>query len=234
MPTSAPPARSRTESVHATLRADVLACRLRPGERLRINDLASRLDVSPGAVREALSRLTAEGLVVAEAQRGFAVAPVSAEDLRDLTAVRIEIERHCLERALAVGGVDWEADLVAAFHRLSRTPERAQGDEARVSDDWAAAHGAFHLALVSACDSPWLLRLRALLYAQSERYRRLSVPAAPHARNLDAEHRGLMDAALARDRVAVLRLMAEHLSTTATLVLGLTEPLAQAAASGAT
>lgn len=69
----------------------------------------------------------------------------------------------------------------------------------RVSDGWAAAHGAFHLALVSACDSPWLLRLRALLYAQSERYRRLSVPAALRAHNLDAEHRGLTDAALAHD-----------------------------------
>ena len=215
---------SLTRAVYEALRADILACRLAPGERLKVNDLCARLDVSLGAVREALSALAAEGLVVAEAQRGFTVASVSAADLEDLTRTRIEIESLCLRRAIAAGGVGWEAGVVGAFHGLSRTPERTPGDEKRLSDEWTAAHRAFHEALVAACDSPWLLRLRELLYAQSERYRRLSVPAARRDRNVEAEHRALMEAALARDPERATRLMAEHLSLTAALLKDIAEP----------
>lgn len=216
--------RSQTETVFASLRADVLACRLRPGERLRIASLAEALGASPGAVREALSRLAAEGFVVAEAHKGFAVAPVSADDLRDLTSVRIEMEEECLRRAIAKGGVEWESAIVAAFHRLSRTPERVEGDEARISDNWASAHCAFHAALVVACDSPWRLRLRDLLYAQSERYRRLSTPVAPRQRDLEREHREIMEAVLDRDADETVRRMTDHLSTTADLVINLADP----------
>jgi len=133
-------------------------------------------------VREALSRLTSEGLVVAEPQRGFRVAPISAAELRDLTGVRAHIEGLCLDRAIAVGDVGWGAQLVAAFHCLSRTPERESDDRERMSEAWSVAHAAYHKTLVSACDSPWLLRLRETLYAQSERYRRLSVSSADCAR----------------------------------------------------
>src|SRR5499425_1911828 len=140
-----------TQGAYERLRADLLSFRIPPGARLKIQDLCVRLSVSLGAIREALSRLTSEGLVVAEPQRGFRAAPISAEDLSDLTRVRIEIESLCLRRAIELGDVDWEARLVAAFHRLSRTPERAPDDPARSNEDWAAAHGAFHLALVEGC-----------------------------------------------------------------------------------
>ncbi|WP_082767110.1 GntR family transcriptional regulator [Bosea sp. PAMC 26642] len=209
---------SLTRAVYETLRADVLACRLEPGERLKVNDLCARLGVSLGAVREALSALTAEGLVVAEAQRGFKVASVSAADLGDLTQTRIEIESLCLKRAIACGGIEWETQVVAAFHRLSRTPERVAGDEKRLSDDWTAAHREYHEALVASCDSPWLLRLRELLYAQSERYRRLSVPAARRGRDIQAEHKALMEATLARDCQRATMMMAEHLNFTPALL----------------
>lgn len=223
MLTGLQPARSLTEAAYMTLRADILACRLRPGQRLKINELCAGLGVSLSAVREALSRLSAEGLVISEAQKRFQVAPVSAADLEDLTRTRVEIETLCLRRAMAVRGIDWETGLVAAYHRLSRTPERAAGDERRVSEDWATAHADYHLALVAACDSPWLLRLRAMLYVQSERYRRLSVPLAERRRDLDGEHRRIMEAALAGDEALACRLLAEHFLTTMTLVRGLAE-----------
>ena len=219
MPRSAPDSSSLTQDVYERLRADLLACRLQPGARLKIGDLCQTLSVSLSAVREALSRLTSEGLVVAEPQRGFRAAPISADELRDLTEVRIQIEGMCLERAIAAGDVSWESQLVAAFHRLSRTPEREPGDLARMNEAWSAAHAAYHEALVGACDSPWLLRLRGLLYAQSERYRRLSVPLAEVARDLDREHRDIMEAALARDARRAKALMAAHLELTARVLL---------------
>ncbi|MBR0668382.1 FCD domain-containing protein [Roseomonas hellenica] len=213
------PGASLTQTAYERLRADLLACRLRPGERLRIADLCAALGVSLSAVREALSRLTAEGLVVAEPQRGFRAAPISVADLRDLTAARIEIETLCLRRAIASGDVGWEERLVAAHHRLSRTSARDPADPDRVAEPWAEAHGAYHEALVAGCGSPWLLRLRAILYAQSERYRRLSLPLARTERDLAREHREIMDATLARDADRAAALLTAHLQLTSAILL---------------
>jgi DNA-binding GntR family transcriptional regulator len=219
--------KSRTEAVYFRLRADILACRLEPGARLKINELCAALDVSLGAVREALSRLSAEGLVVAEAQKRFQVAPISVADLEDLTQVRIEIETLCLRRAIAARTLDWETGLVASFHRLSRLPVRTPGDERRLSEDWAQAHADYHLALVAACDSLWLLRVRAMLYAQSERYRRLSAPVTESWRDVNAEHRNIMEAALAGNARKACALLSTHLLTTKDLVRDLAERTSQ-------
>ena len=103
---------------------------------------------------------------------------------------------------------------MAALHRLTRTSEREEGDRQRMNEAWSAAHAAYHEALVSACDSPWLLRLRAMLYAQTERYRRLSVPATEVARDLTCEHHAITQAALARDARRAKDLMTRHLALT--------------------
>jgi len=208
-----------TQGAYEQLRAELLSCRILPGTRLKIGELCTRLSVSLGAIREALSRLTSEGLVVAEPQRGFRAAPISPEDLQDLTRVRIEIDSLCLRRSIELGDVGWEARLVAAFHRLSRTPERAPGDPARSSDEWAEAHAAFHTALVDGCDSPWLMRLHGQLYDQSERYRRLSVSMAQRRRNIGDEHQRILDAVLARDASKAVRLLAAHLDATTAILL---------------
>lgn len=211
--------KSLTAKVFEALRADILACRFAPGQRLKIAELCERFEVSLGAIREALSRLAAEGLVVAEAQKGFTVAPVSMADLADLTTTRVEIEGVALRRAMLFGNVAWEAGINAAFDRLARLPERARDDTARVSDDWSEAHQAFHLALVAGCNSPWLLRLRAVLYEQSERYRRLSVRGGRRDRDVLGEHRAMMEAALARDADRAIGLMSEHILLTTRLLM---------------
>ena len=213
------PGSSLTQEAYERLRAGVLGGRVRPGERLKIAELCQALDANPSAVREALSRLTAEGLVIAEPQRGFRAAPISAAELRDLTATRVQIEGLCLRQAIARGDVAWEAGVLAAFHVLARTAEREAGDTARLTEDWAAAHAAFHLALVAGCGSPWLLRLREVLYDQSERYRRLSVPLAGTPRDLEREHRDIMEAVLERDAARAGALMAAHLEMTTDLLL---------------
>jgi DNA-binding GntR family transcriptional regulator len=208
-----------TQLAHDRLRADLLACRLKPGERLIINQLCQYLDVSLGAVREALSRLSSEGLVIAEPQRGFRVAPISAEDLKDLTAVRLEIELLCLKDSIANGDIQWEAGLVAAQHLLARTPTKALDDPCLLSEAYATAHRRFHEALVAACKSFWLLKLRALLYDQSERYRRLSIPLADHERELNSEHKAIMEAALERDVPRAASLLSTHLERTSQILL---------------
>ena len=190
---------SLTQDAYQRLRADLLSCRLKPGERLRINDLCKQLSVSLGAVREALSRLTSEGLVSAEPQLGFTVAPISAVDLKDLTVVRTEIEGLCLRQSIANGDLAWESRIVAAYHRLSRTPHYAPDDPKRLNESYASAHAEFHQELVSACRSIWLHRMRNILFAQAARYVALSVPLARKERDRNKEHRELMDAVIGRD-----------------------------------
>jgi DNA-binding GntR family transcriptional regulator len=213
-----PVATSLTHEIYARLRASVINGRLRPGERLKINDLCQEFSGSLGAIREALSRLTSEGLVVAEPQRGFRVARISPADLDDLTMVRIEIEGLCLRRSIERGGLDWESRVVASFHRLSRTPLTTQAPPLRFSDAWLIAHTGFHETLASECDSPWLLKLRDMLFVQSERYRELCLSLDNSERDVEREHREIMDAALARDATLAVERMSAHLWKTATVI----------------
>lgn len=206
---------SRTVSAYLRIRSDILAGRLKADRKLRIQELAATLEVSPSVVREALSRLSAESLVVAEPQRGFRVAPINAADVRDLTEVRIDIELKCLLRAMQRGGVDWESEIVAANYALGRAPQ----DTREVSDDWSAAHARFHTALVAACDSPWLLRLREQLFVQGERYRRINLRMSSADRDLSGEHSRLADAVLHRDEPLATQRMTDHLRITETLTL---------------
>lgn len=212
--------RTLAGDVYETLRSDILTCRVPPGSKIRINDVCEQLGVNLGAVREALSKLSSEGLVTSEAQRGFRVAPVSRQELIDLTSARIEIENLCLAEAIAVGDIAWESGIVASLHHLSRLPERDPDDRMRLSETWVVAHAAFHAALVAACRNSVKLRIRASLYDQSERYRRFSVPArGVSKRDTLSEHRAIADAALARDVPLVKQLMAEHLERTTKILM---------------
>lgn len=210
--------KSLTEKVYETLRNDILACRLRPGSQLRINGLAEELDASLGAVREALSRLAAEGFVQMEIRKGYRVSPVSLKDLADLTRTRIAIEQMCLQYAIANGALEWETAIVAAHHMLSGMPEVRDPKNTGYLQDWAAAHEAFHSALVAACDNEWLLRIRTMLFAQAERYRRLSATSMKSTRNIANEHKAIMRAVLGRDVNQATDLIAMHFQRTADIV----------------
>lgn len=205
---------TQTQRVYLRLRAAIINCKLAPGSHLHIGNLAREQGVSPGAVRETLAMLEREGFVVSEPQKGSRVKDVSAADLLDLTLARVEIEKACLALSLARGDVEWESQVVASFHRTFRRdaqhcPVFTHGDP-----DWIAAHEGFHTALVAACGSQRLLATRALLYDQSERYRRLSL-AFSVERDVESEHRELMQAALDRNVRRAQHLLEAHIKATA-------------------
>ena len=150
-------AATQADQAYEALLAEILDCRLAPGAKITISDVAARLGFSPGAIREALSRLAAEKWTVATAQKGYSVTPVSADELRDLTRTRITIEQLCLRSAIAHGDVEWETSAVAAYHRLHRIPMMVADGVLRVNAAWAVAHTTFHAALVAGCGSPWML-----------------------------------------------------------------------------
>jgi len=210
---------NRSEVAWKELRRLILSARLMPGERINISDTCKQLDVSLGAVREALSKLESERLVISEAKKGYRVAPVSREDLIDLTGSRVEIEQACLRRAISKGDAEWEGRIVGAFHSLSRIPLACPINPKNINADWVAQHSKFHDALVNACDLKWLLQIRTNLYEISERYRALSVPIDSGSRNIDSEHQKIMELVIDRDKKAACRAMADHLNTTTQIIL---------------
>jgi DNA-binding GntR family transcriptional regulator len=200
------------------MRSDIIGCVLKPGIKLRFEALRDRYDASFSTLREALSRLVAEGLVVAEEHRGFIVAPVSAADLNDLTDVRVLVEKECLTRAIARGNDNWEANMIGAFHKMDKLQDRL-GSKYYLSHDWAQLHGAFHFSLVSACASPNLLEIRQKLFERAHRYRHMSSKFRPHWRPKEIEHKDIMDSLLARNAAKATKLIERHIRETTRNVL---------------
>ncbi|MEM8796641.1 MAG: FCD domain-containing protein [Pseudomonadota bacterium] len=213
------PKSNRADVVFQAIKSDILTVRLKPSEKLKINALTEKYDVSLGVVREALSRLVTEDLVQAEPQKGFRVSPIDRNDLIDLTEARISIEQTCLSMSIEQGDVKWEGSVIAAFHCLQNTDDRAPGEPNKLSDEWVEAHSDFHNALVSGCSNSWLNRVRHMLYERAERYRRLSVPLDRTDRNVAAEHQAIKDAVLKRDQSSVRALIRSHLQTTTDIFL---------------
>jgi DNA-binding GntR family transcriptional regulator len=207
-------ARSLTERVYGCLRADILAGRFSPGQRLRPTDLAAVNGVSLNVVREALNRLAGERLVRASPQQGFAVVQVSASDLGDLTEVRVLVETAALRRSIEHGDLAWESALVAAHHRLANTP-MTDDDPDQLSDEWMRAHNAFHAATMCACGSPRLVELAAGLGESAAMYRYYSQRFDHGKRDVAGEHRAIFEAAIGRDADLACQLHAEHIQRTA-------------------
>ena len=143
--------RSLTSAVLERLRSDILSTKLVPGQKLHIAGLAKQFSVSLAAVREALSRLVADGLVQASDQRGFRVSPVSPADLEDVTRTRIDIEGLALRRSIERGDQAWLNSVESSFAALCAVPQRDPGDPMKHNEVWIARHRIFHRALVNAC-----------------------------------------------------------------------------------
>lgn len=201
---------SLTEQAYRQLHSDLVSCRIAPGDKINIKEIAARLGFSLGAVREALSRLTAEGFVTLADGRGFRAATISIADMVDLFQLRAEIEGQCLRRAIARGGLDWESEIVSTAHRLTRSVPDGEAGRGP-GEDHAAADDAFRRALVAACDSPWLLRMRDWLHAQSERYRHRIAPLVPATRDIADDHDEIVAAVLARDADRAVALHSAHI-----------------------
>jgi GntR family transcriptional regulator, carbon starvation induced regulator len=206
--------RTLNERIYLQLREDILNGKLSPGTKLRFEMLKTMYAAGTSTLRESLSRLAAENLVVGEGQRGFTVAPVSLGELHDLTRTRQDLESIALRRSIEQGDDDWEAAVLTASHLLSKMTDPATGRLVLLPDETVRRHRAFHLALVSAC----LLHFIRLLYDQSERYRRFSTLHATVPRDTAAEHRELVEATLGRNADRAERLLREHLEHTAEVV----------------
>lgn len=136
------------------------------------------------------------------------------EEFSDLNIARTAVEREALRLSLTRGDEEWEAGVVSAAYRMQKADTALAGGDPDL-DRWEAANAAFHLAMVAACGSNWLLRIRKNLHDQCERYRRASVYLRRGSRDLGAEHNRIMEAVLARDTAAAADLTEAHYAATA-------------------
>jgi DNA-binding GntR family transcriptional regulator len=210
--------RSVRAAIFGTLRRDIISGRFEPGKSIKIKELQARFGVGLSALREALCQLEADGLVIAEEQRGFRIAPVSETDLVDLTRTRCEVETFAIRDAVAHGDLEWNAQLRSAFDKLVRIPKNTAV--------YAEAHRNFHDLLVAPCRSTWMKRFRATMREHAERYRALAASHNDEGRDVDGEHRGLVDAVIARNADLAAELLAAHVRETAAILMrvGLTVP----------
>ena len=201
---------TRGEEVYDVLRSELLNGVLCPGQKLRMVELANRFTVSQSVIREALTRLAEQGLVVATPQRGFRVRELSVEDIAGLTESRVEIESVALRLAIERGDVQWETQIVAAHHLLERTP--VADDNGQFLEEWGVRHRDFHQALLVGSNNARLQTVVQGLRDSAELYRRWWwAMAADRHRDLASEHRQLKDLTLARNADAAIELLTYHI-----------------------
>ena len=209
---------TRTEQVYEILRGELLNGGLRPGQKLKLVELTERFGVSQSVIREALTRLTEQDLLIATPQRGFRVRDLSVEDIAELTETRIQVESIALRLALERGDLQWETEVLAAHHRLERTP--VTRDDGTVSEDWSTSHRDFHQALLNGCGNRRLESVANSLRDSAELYRRWYwVLTDDHQRDLAREHRQLRELALARDAGQAIQVLTEHIDRAPALLI---------------
>ena len=205
--------------VYQRLLDDILAGRLEPGRKLRLQALKDQYDVGNSPLREALNRLSANGLVVREENKGFRVSPASADELMELIRTRCWLEEIALRESIRNGDDRWEERIVLSYHRLSRTPRGDTESSVYRSPEWEDRHREYHLALISACNSSILLEYCAQLHEKTMRYRNLAAVVEYRERHELDEHRAIHEAVLDRDADKAVELLTAHYQVTGDIVM---------------
>lgn len=206
-------------TAYDTLRGDLLAGNYQPGDRLGVEDLCNRYGIGASPLREALSRLSESGLVIALPNRGYRVASISKEEYRDLVDMRLTFEPEALRRSINNADLDWEANVAAAYQKLTGTQRRLESGAEDANRDWADKDRGFHMALLSSCGSAWMMRICGMIYDQTARYHRAQILSgiAP-AKTTTEEHAALKEAALSFDAAAACSILRAHISNVASRI----------------
>lgn len=213
-PAATPGEETLTARASVALERDILSGALAPGSRLGVVDLVKRYGIGATPMREALSRLTSSGLILAIGQRGFRVAPLERSDLADITHVRVTLEAEALRLSIAQGGDAWEADIVASLHRLKRYVERHGTAFGEGAEEFDACHKTFHSTLVSASGSPRLTHSISNLYDQAYRYRRVMMRRFSDPVRFNTSHETLARLVLERNFEPARAALAAHIRST--------------------
>ncbi len=205
---------SITTQAYRRLREDILFNLLKPAEKLRIDALRDRYGLGTTPIREALSLLTSDGLVERIEQRGFRVASATLEHFKDVHSTRCWLEERALRQSIAAATTEWEEAIVLSHHRLSRAQRVRPHAGFLPSIDWEVLHRRYHMDLIANCPSPTLLRFCGQLYDLNIRYRYIAAASAYPSRNVENEHKEIMDAVISLDTDRAVSLLTQHYTKT--------------------
>jgi DNA-binding GntR family transcriptional regulator len=210
---------TQASSVHDRLQDDILAGRLEPGKKLRLNELIEQYGAGNSPLREALNRLSSSGMVTREDNRGFRVQAASVSELEELIRTRCWLEEIALRESIANGDSAWEEKIVLAFHWLSQASSDDSADSEKKSAEWEEHHLGFHSALISGCKSSILVDFCTQLQRRTFRYRNLAEVLEYRDVHELEEHRKLQDAAIKRDAELAVSLIRKHYMVTMEILL---------------
>lgn len=210
---------TQASSVFDRLKLDILTGQLKPGIKLRLNTLIDTYDTGNSPLREALNRLTVDGVVVREENRGFRVAPVSVKELVELTNTRCWLEEIGIRESIANGDAEWEERIVIALHRLARVVQNKNEDAVYLAPGRENYHCQFHLDLISGCGSSILLDFCSVLHQRTSRYRNIAGFTEHQGRHELEEHRELQQAVLQRDADHAVELLHKHFKMTSDILV---------------
>lgn len=214
-----PAATTRASAVYGRLREDIAHGVLEPGSKLGVEAMGQRYGVGASPLREALSRLSAEGLVDRNDQRGFRVAALRWSELPTLTRNRVQLESLALRESIEHRDTAWEESLVLLVHRLSRTPRSLSAEHYLPNPAWETLHRDFHRALLSRCPSRWMRAFCDTLAEEAYRFRQVAAGKSFSKRNEHQEHRAIFEAAIAGEADEAVRLLTEHYTRTSGVVV---------------
>jgi DNA-binding GntR family transcriptional regulator len=202
------------DEVHEAIYSALIDGKMEPGSKLKLSEIAGQFGVSAAVVREALSRLSEQGLVQSHPQRGFVVAPLSIGELLDLTRTRVLIETLALRESIRHGDLTWEGRVLATHHALDRTPIL---NAEHVNPAWVQAHRMFHHAILDGSGVQRLSHIARGLRDCSELYQFWSYTRGRDPdRDIAAEHREIAERTLARDEDGAAGALAQHIERTTT------------------
>lgn len=208
------PRRSTAELIADQLRAAIMYGSLSPGDQLGEADLAGRLGVSRGPLREAMQRLVQEGLLRSERHRGLFVRELTPDDVRDVYVARLAVERTACELIMRGNRGEAVARLTPALDRLARAA--AAADRHAMSE----ADQEFHETLVSCSGNSRLERMARTLLVETRMCLTVMQDVYPEPEELLEEHRRILDAIVEGEESRLLGLIETHMLDTVDRING--------------
>jgi DNA-binding GntR family transcriptional regulator len=198
--------RTKQEFVYRTLWEAIMRCELAPGERLVIDDLARRLEVSAIPVREALQVLQSEGLVVTVPHVGATVAPISRDSIVEVFTILEGLESVATRTAAQRATADDRAELAELVDAMDRALAGERYEQ------WADLNTRFHLTISELSGLPMLHEMTERVLHRWDRVRRFffSGVLLHRADQAQKEHHGLLAAMAARDMGKLEAMIRDH------------------------
>ena len=209
---------SVSETLYERLREGILTGLFPPGGVLRQEELAQRLGASRVPLREAMTRLEVEGLVVLRPRRGYAVLSLDRSEIEEIFELRAAVEEHL---AGIAAETRTDEDIKAVSQALAQM-ERITARSPNQTNKWLDANSEFHARLLSAAHRRRAGRFAAMLRDQVEPYIRVEINLTRDVQQAETEHRAMFEALQAGEGKRLRKLCRQHCENTASrLIKGL-------------